>query len=102
VHRGRVAAPERKPHSNKVFNPSGFPPIKENVIRLTRLNGKEFFLNPELIESMEATPDTVVTLRGGIHHVIRESPEEVSARILAYRQQCLAPAAAGVGSLSEG
>jgi len=63
------------------------------VIRLTRLNGKEFFLNPELIESLEATPDTVVTLRGGVRHVVRESPEEVTARILAYRRHCLAPVA---------
>jgi len=63
---------------------------------LTRLNGKDFFLNPELIESMEATPDTVVTLRGSVRHVVRESPEEVSARILAYRRECLAPSLTGI------
>jgi flagellar protein FlbD len=64
------------------------------VIPLTRLNGKEFLLNPELIETLEATPDTVVTLRGGVRHMVRESTDEVSQRILAYRRQCLSPAAA--------
>lgn len=62
------------------------------MIVVTRLNGKGFLLNPELIETLEATPDTVVTLRGGVRHVVRETPEELTERILAYRQRCLTPA----------
>ncbi|AMA72676.1 MULTISPECIES: flagellar FlbD family protein [Aneurinibacillus] len=47
------------------------------MIRLTRLNGKEYVLNALLIESLEATPDTMITLINGKKFVIRESIPEV-------------------------
>jgi len=56
------------------------------VIRVTRLNGQEFFLNPELVETFEATPDTVITLTVGHKLVVRERPDELAERILRYRQ----------------
>lgn len=57
------------------------------MIRLTRLNGKAFVLNAELVEILEATPDTVVTLSNGNRFVVSESVDEVIERIVEYRRQ---------------
>jgi flagellar protein FlbD len=55
------------------------------VISLTRLNGITFWLNAELIETVEATPDVVVTLTNGRKYVVRETIEEVVTAIENYR-----------------
>ena len=58
------------------------------MIRVTRLNGTETVINAELIESVEATPDTVISLTTGHRYVVHESVAEVVARVLAYRLAC--------------
>lgn len=58
------------------------------MIQVTRLNGKQFVLNSELIESMEATPDTVITLTGGNKYVVSETTEELIRRITDYQRRC--------------
>jgi len=55
------------------------------VISLTRLNGITFWLNAELIETVESTPDVVVTLTNGRKYVVRETIEEVVTAIENYR-----------------
>jgi flagellar protein FlbD len=45
------------------------------------LNGGAFALNPDLIERVEPTPDTVITLVDGAKFVVRESVEEVILRV---------------------
>ncbi len=57
------------------------------MIRVTRLNGAEMVLNADLIESLEATPDTVVALANGKKLVVTEAVEEVVERIVEYRQR---------------
>jgi flagellar protein FlbD len=57
------------------------------VIRLTRLNHGPFMLNPELIEHLEITPDTVITLTNGQKFVVLESADEVRDRIIDFRRQ---------------
>ncbi len=57
------------------------------MIRLSRINGSPFFLNPELIEQIEATPDTVITLVGGKTVMVGESLKLVLARIMNYRRR---------------
>ena len=52
------------------------------MIDVTRLNGKNFVLNAELIEVMEETPDTVITLTTGHKYVVKESLDEVLDRIM--------------------
>ncbi|MTV27338.1 flagellar FlbD family protein [Nitriliruptoraceae bacterium ZYF776] len=47
------------------------------------------FVNADLIESVEATPDTVVTLVDGRRIVIDEDPERVVERVVAYRASLL-------------
>ncbi len=56
------------------------------MISLTRLNGARFVLNAELIRVVEQNPDTVITLLGGEHIVVRESMREVVARSIEYRR----------------
>ncbi|MFC0080837.1 flagellar FlbD family protein [Aciditerrimonas ferrireducens] len=62
------------------------------MISLTRLQGARFALNPDLIERVEATPDTVVTLVTGSRYVVAESLEQVVAAVLQQRAEILARA----------
>ena len=62
------------------------------MIVLTRLNGPSFALNPDLIERVEANPDTVVVLIGGARYPIAESVEELLERVRNYRGQVIASA----------
>lgn len=57
------------------------------MIKVTRLNGKEFMLNPHLIEFMEKTPDTVITLITGTKVVVGESLETILDEIIVYRRR---------------
>lgn len=54
------------------------------MIKVTRLNGKEFVLNAELIQFLEETPDTVVTLLNHEKVVVKESVDEVVRRVIEY------------------
>ncbi|MHB8997397.1 MAG: flagellar FlbD family protein [Armatimonadota bacterium] len=54
------------------------------MITLTRLNGSRLCLNAFLIEHLEETPDTIVTLTNGHHFLVRESVDEVIAAAVAY------------------
>jgi flagellar protein FlbD len=50
------------------------------------LNGTEFCLNAELIEQIERTPDTVITLTTGNNIIVRESVDVVLEKIMDYRR----------------
>jgi flagellar protein FlbD len=54
------------------------------MISLTRLNGQAFVLNADLIRTIEASPDTVITLVSGEHLVVSEGVHEVVARVIDY------------------
>lgn len=60
------------------------------MIELTRLNGTPIVLNSDLIKTAEASPDTMLTLINGEKIIVRETPEEVTERVLAYRARLLA------------
>lgn len=57
------------------------------MILVTRLNNTEFLVNPDLIEFIEETPDTVITLSTGKKIVVTESGEELTKRIVEYRKK---------------
>lgn len=59
------------------------------MITVTRLNGESLSLNADVIERVEAMPDTVVTLLDGKKLLVRESVEEVIDRVLNYRAAIL-------------
>jgi flagellar protein FlbD len=62
------------------------------MIELTRLNHVPLVLNSDLIEHVEVTPDTVITLTTGQRFLVLESSDEVVQRVIAFRK---AIAAAG-------
>ncbi len=66
------------------------------MIHLTRLNQNELVLNSDLIEHIETTPDTVVSLTTGQKFVVQESADEVVRRVVLFRRSILAGQAAGV------
>ena len=61
------------------------------MIRLTRLNRTPIVLNSDLIEHIEVTPDTVITLTTGQILRVRESAEEVVRRIVGFRRRIFGP-----------
>jgi flagellar protein FlbD len=60
------------------------------MIRLTRLNHVLLVLNSDLIEHIDVTPDTVITLTNGQILRVRETAEEVVERIVAFRRRIFA------------
>jgi flagellar protein FlbD len=60
------------------------------MIELTRLNGTPILLNSDLIKTLEAAPDSMLTLINGEKLIVRETIAEVMERVLAYRARLLA------------
>lgn len=56
------------------------------MVRLTRINHVPVVLNADLIQTVESTPDTVIALTTGVKVIVRETPEEVIARVIEYRR----------------
>ena len=65
------------------------------MIRLTRLNAREFVVNAEMIEFVEAIPDTMISLVSGKKLMVAESVDQVIERVIAYRRQCQGPGFSG-------
>lgn len=61
------------------------------MIFLTRTSGAKFYINPELIQTVEATPDTVITLISNKKLLVKDSPQEIVERFIEYRQKTMAP-----------
>lgn len=59
------------------------------MVQLTRLNHLPLVLNSDLIEYIEITPDTVITLTTGQKIMVRESAVEVVDRVVAFRRSIL-------------
>ncbi|MBI2885952.1 MAG: flagellar FlbD family protein [Chloroflexi bacterium] len=57
-----------------------------SVICTTRLDNTELVLNCDLIEHIDATPDTVITLINGKKWVVRESIDEIIRRVVEYHR----------------
>ena len=62
------------------------------MISLIRLNGQPLMVNCDLIESIEATPDTVVTLTSGNKLIVRDSMEQLQAKIVEFKRKIYGPA----------
>ena len=56
------------------------------MIKLTRLNNAALIINAELIEFVEESPDTIVTLTTGQKIMVKESVDEVVERVMEYRR----------------
>lgn len=56
------------------------------MIELTKLNGRPFTLNCDLIENIEDNPDTVITLVNGRKFIVKESRQEVKNLVISYKR----------------
>jgi flagellar protein FlbD len=92
---GEVAWPhvQRAPHLRLAHK-------ERRVILVTRFNGSQLYINAELIQTVEGTPDTVITLTTGVQLIVHETPQIILERIIAYKRQIHAgprPATSGEG-----
>jgi len=60
------------------------------MIKVTKLDGTEYFINPHQIECIEIRPDTVLVMLSGRTHIVREGADSVLEKIDVYRKR-LAP-----------
>ncbi|HEY9179401.1 MAG TPA: flagellar FlbD family protein [Candidatus Baltobacteraceae bacterium] len=67
------------------------------MIQLTRLNGQPIMVNADLIESVETTPDTVITLISGNKLIVRDSMEDIERRIIVFKRKIYGPGDASGG-----
>lgn len=56
------------------------------MIKVTKFDGNEIVINAELIETVEATPDTVVSLTTKNKILVRETVDEIVRKVLDYKQ----------------
>jgi flagellar protein FlbD len=59
------------------------------MIRLTRINHVPLVLNADLIEHVETTPDTLISMINGQKFVVLESTEDVIAKVIEFRREIL-------------
>ena len=57
------------------------------MTELTKLNDIKFSVNPELIEIVETTPDTVITLTTGRKLIVKESRQDIKNLVLSYKRK---------------
>lgn len=57
------------------------------MIKVTRLNGEPIYLNSALIEFIETTPDTMITLTTGKKVIVKENIDDVIERIVEYNSK---------------
>jgi len=57
------------------------------MISLTKLNDKQLIINCELIECIESTPDTTITLTTGRKVIAKESVDDIIERVIAYKRR---------------
>ncbi len=57
------------------------------MIQVTLLNKKKIFINADLIEMVEETPDTIITLTTEKKIIVRESVDEIISRVIAYKRR---------------
>ena len=69
------------------------------MIKLNRLNGFEIVVNAELIEWIESNPDTTLTLATGSKVIVRNSADEVVAKVIEYRKKVNAEGKTPAGTL---
>lgn len=57
------------------------------MITLKKLNGREIVINADLIETVEKTPDTVITLTNGKKMIVLDSPGELIQKVIEYKKK---------------
>lgn len=60
---------------------------EDRLIDITRISGKPFTLNSDLIETIEESPDTVVTLTTGKKIIVKEGRQDIKNLVKLYRKE---------------
>ena len=61
------------------------------MIKVTRLDGTEYYINTHQIECIEVNPDTTLVMLSGKHHILREEVDDVLDKIEAYHRRTSPP-----------
>ncbi len=64
--------------------------VEENMIEVTRLNGTKLIVNAEMIEFVEETPDTVISLLDGKKIIVKESRQDIKNLVILYKREFMA------------
>jgi len=56
------------------------------MIAVTRLDGSAMWLNTDLIESVEPTPDTLISMSNGDKLYVRETPDTILERVIGFKR----------------
>ena len=56
------------------------------MIEITKLNGQKVLINPSLIEMVEETPDTVISLTTGRKIIVKESRQQIKSLVKSYKR----------------
>lgn len=57
------------------------------MIKVTNLGGKEFFINPDMIEKIESRPDTTIILNNGHIYIVQEGVEDIINKIIEFKSK---------------
>jgi len=57
------------------------------MIKVKKINGRDLIINAELIEFVENTPDTIITMTTGKKIIVRETSEELIKKVIEYRKE---------------
>jgi len=57
------------------------------MIKVTNINGNSYYINCELLETIECIPDTLLTLRDGKKYYVKETPDELIKKIIEYKKR---------------
>ena len=60
------------------------------MIEVTKINGTKVLINPDLMELVEETPDTVIAFTTGRKIIVKESRQEVKNLVKSYRKEVFA------------
>ncbi len=58
------------------------------MIDVTKMTGKQITINSDLIETIEETPDTVISLTTGKKIIVKESRQMIKNLVILYRKEC--------------
>ena len=62
---------------------------ENSMIEVTKINGVKVLVNPDLIELVEETPDTVLTLTTGRKIIVKESRQQIKSLVKSYKREIM-------------
>ena len=90
----KQTAKTRSQPANYIVNQQVSAWLTENgdkkMIEVTKFNNEKLVINADLIESVEETPDTVISLSTGRKIIVKESRQEVRNLVILYKKECYA------------